>query len=157
MKNFLTKKKDKETLVLVRYRNYRYPGCTTRTSVPFATQNLYISWVLQTRYCEMVEANRPCWRGVNIRRNEIKEIYTNPCAPCARASLKRRVKRRILYISWVLQAKVWEMVEANHPYWRGVNIRRERNKGILQLNPRAPCAREGMREGYIYVKWGCTT
>src|SRR2546421_10981378 len=25
-------------LVLVCYRNYRYPGCTTRTSVPFATQ-----------------------------------------------------------------------------------------------------------------------
>ena len=59
---------------------------------------------------------------------------------------------------------VCEMVEANHPYWRGVNIRRERNKGILQLNPRAPCAREGKGkkifkwgEGYIYVKWGCTT
>src|SRR6266487_988599 len=26
-----------KTLVLVRYRNNRYPGCTTRTSVPFAT------------------------------------------------------------------------------------------------------------------------
>ncbi|HVI21269.1 MAG TPA: hypothetical protein VM660_04375 [Bacillus sp. (in: firmicutes)] len=26
-----------ETLVFVRYRNNRYPGCTTRTSIPFAT------------------------------------------------------------------------------------------------------------------------
>ena len=124
--HFVVKENDKGTLVLVRYRNDRYPGCTTRTSVPFATQIVYISWVLQAKKCEMVEANHPYWRGVNIRRNEIKEIYTNPCAPCARASLKRRVKRRILYISWVLQAKVCEMVEANHPCWRGVNIRRER-------------------------------
>ena len=55
------------------------------------------------------------------------------------------------------------MVEANHPCWRGVNIRRERNKGILQLSPRAPCAREGKGkkifkwEDGIYIKWGCTT
>ena len=42
----------------------------------------------------MVEANHPYWRGVNIRRNEIKEIYTNPRAPCARATVKKQGKSK---------------------------------------------------------------